>query len=71
MTSIQPSLAKEIYEEARAKGCDSVDVLVSDRDKGAKYNTLAILAGGRAKIMEKLGNLHFFSLLQSCISISL
>lgn len=57
MTSSQPSLAREIYEEARAKGCESVDAPVSGADKGAKDGTLAIMAGGRAETVAKLGPL--------------
>ena len=57
MTSSQPSLAREIYAEARAKGCDSVDAPVSGGDKGARDGTLAILAGGHAETVAKLGPL--------------
>ncbi|GLJ46828.1 hypothetical protein SUGI_0987930 [Cryptomeria japonica] len=54
MTSSQPSLAKEIFEQATAKGCDSVDAPVSGGDIGAQNGTLAILAGGRQETVAKL-----------------
>ncbi|GLJ46829.1 hypothetical protein SUGI_0987940 [Cryptomeria japonica] len=54
MTSSQPSLAREIFEQATAKGCDSVDAPVSGGDRGAENGTLAILAGGRRETVAKL-----------------
>ncbi|KAG9447975.1 hypothetical protein H6P81_014103 [Aristolochia fimbriata] len=45
-TSSQPSLAREISEAARAKGCWAVDAPVSGGDVGARDGKLAILAGG-------------------------
>jgi 3-hydroxyisobutyrate dehydrogenase len=46
MTTTEPTLAKEIYEAARAKGGDSVDAPVSGGDVGARNATLTIMIGG-------------------------
>jgi len=46
MTTTEPTLAKEIFEAARAKGADAVDAPVSGGDVGAKNATLSIMIGG-------------------------
>lgn len=46
MTTTEPSLAEEIYEEARRKGASSVDAPVSGGDIGAQAGTLSIMVGG-------------------------
>jgi 3-hydroxyisobutyrate dehydrogenase len=46
MTTSEPSLAREIYEAARAKGVASIDAPVSGGDVGAKNATLSIMVGG-------------------------
>jgi 3-hydroxyisobutyrate dehydrogenase len=46
MTTTEPSLAEEIYEEARRKGALSVDAPVSGGDIGAQAGTLSIMVGG-------------------------
>lgn len=46
MTTTEPSLAKRIYEAARAKGIGSVDAPVSGGDVGARNATLSIMVGG-------------------------
>ncbi len=46
MTTSEPSLAKEIYEAAKAKGVASLDAPVSGGDVGAKNATLSIMIGG-------------------------
>lgn len=46
MTTTEPSLAKQIYETARAKGADAVDAPVSGGDVGARNATLSIMIGG-------------------------
>ena len=46
MTTTEPTLAKEIYEAARAHGADSVDAPVSGGDVGARNATLTIMIGG-------------------------
>ncbi len=46
MTTSEPSLARRIYEAARAKDVFSLDAPVSGGDVGAREGTLAIMAGG-------------------------
>jgi 3-hydroxyisobutyrate dehydrogenase len=52
MTTSEPSLAKEIYEKAKAKGVASVDAPVSGGDVGAKNAALSIMVGGDATAVE-------------------
>jgi 3-hydroxyisobutyrate dehydrogenase len=52
MTTSEPSLAREIYTAAKAKGVGSVDAPVSGGDVGAKNATLAIMVGGDADVIE-------------------
>jgi 3-hydroxyisobutyrate dehydrogenase len=52
MTTSEPSLAKEIYEKAKAKGVASVDAPVSGGDVGAKNAALSIMVGGDAQAVE-------------------
>lgn len=46
MTTSEPSLAKEIYDAATAKGVASLDAPVSGGDVGAKNAALSIMIGG-------------------------
>src|SRR6266849_3586497 len=46
MTTSDPSLAREIYEAAKAKGVASIDAPVSGGDVGAKNAALSIMVGG-------------------------
>lgn len=46
MTTTEPSLAKEIYDRARAQGIASVDAPVSGGDVGAREARLSIMVGG-------------------------
>jgi 3-hydroxyisobutyrate dehydrogenase len=46
MTTSEPSLAKEIYDAAKAKGVHAVDAPVSGGDVGAKNAALSIMIGG-------------------------
>ncbi|TMW63203.1 hypothetical protein Poli38472_002144 [Pythium oligandrum] len=46
MTTSEPSLAKEIYEAAKAKGVSTLDAPVSGGDVGAREGTLSIMVGG-------------------------
>jgi 3-hydroxyisobutyrate dehydrogenase len=46
MTTSEPSLAKEIYEAAKAKGVHALDAPVSGGDVGAKNAALSIMIGG-------------------------
>jgi 3-hydroxyisobutyrate dehydrogenase len=51
MTTSEPSLAKEIYEAAKAKGVASLDAPVSGGDVGAKNAALSIMIGGEKEIV--------------------
>jgi 3-hydroxyisobutyrate dehydrogenase len=51
MTTSEPSLAKEIYEAAKAKGVGALDAPVSGGDVGAKNATLSIMIGGDAEVV--------------------
>lgn len=46
MTTSEPSLAREIYETAKAKGVHAIDAPVSGGDVGAKNAALSIMIGG-------------------------
>lgn len=46
MTTTEPSLAKEIYDQAGAQGIVSVDAPVSGGDVGAREARLSIMVGG-------------------------
>src|SRR5438105_14042356 len=52
MTTSEPSLAREIYDAARAKGVASVDAPVSGGDVGAKNAALSIMVGGDKDVVE-------------------
>ncbi len=54
MTTSEPSLAREIYEPAKAKGVGSVDAPVSGGDVGAKEARLSIMVGGDAEVVEAM-----------------
>jgi 3-hydroxyisobutyrate dehydrogenase len=54
MTTTQPSLAKEIYESANARGIAAVDAPVSGGDVGARNATLSIMVGGDKKVVDAL-----------------
>jgi len=46
MTTTEPSLAEEIYKEAKGVGASSVDAPVSGGDVGARNAALSIMVGG-------------------------
>src|SRR5215212_7928618 len=46
MTTTEPSLSREIYGAAKAKGVAAIDAPVSGGDVGAKNATLSIMVGG-------------------------
>jgi len=48
MTTSEPSLAREIFDAAKAKGVGAIDAPVSGGDVGAKNATLSIMVGGEA-----------------------
>ena len=52
MTTSEPSLAREIYDAAKAKSVASVDAPVSGGDVGAKNAALSIMVGGDAEAVE-------------------
>jgi 3-hydroxyisobutyrate dehydrogenase len=52
MTTSEPSLAREIYEAAKAKGVGSLDAPVSGGDVGAREARLSIMVGGDAEVVE-------------------
>ncbi|QDU29167.1 2-hydroxy-3-oxopropionate reductase [Anatilimnocola aggregata] len=54
MTTSEPSLAVEIYDAAKARGCYSVDAPVSGGDVGAKEARLSIMIGGDRDVVEAL-----------------
>src|SRR5207253_2531391 len=54
MTTSEPSLAREIYEAARAKGVASIDAPVSGGDVGARNAALSIMVGGDAAAIEAI-----------------
>ena len=57
MTTSEPSLAREIYDAARAKGVASVDAPVSGGDIGAKNATLSIMIGGDKEVIDAIAPL--------------
>ena len=52
MTTSEPSLAKQIYEAAKAKGVLALDAPVSGGDVGAKNATLSIMIGGDKELVD-------------------
>jgi 3-hydroxyisobutyrate dehydrogenase len=52
MTTSEPSLAREIYDAAKAKGVHSVDAPVSGGDVGARNAALSIMVGGETDVVE-------------------
>ena len=57
MTTSDPSLAREIYDAAKAKGVISVDAPVSGGDVGAKNAALSIMIGGDKEVIDALAPL--------------
>ncbi|MFC2136896.1 NAD(P)-dependent oxidoreductase [Bacteroidota bacterium] len=54
MTTTKPSLALNIYNEAKKNGASSIDAPVSGGDVGAKNGTLSIMAGGDKDAFDKI-----------------
>src|SRR5207249_4603706 len=50
MTTSEPSLAREIYDAAKAKGVFALDAPVSGGDVGAKNAALSIMIGGDKEV---------------------
>ncbi len=51
MTTSEPSLAREIYEAAKARGVGALDAPVSGGDLGARNATLSIMIGGDPEVV--------------------
>jgi 3-hydroxyisobutyrate dehydrogenase len=54
MTTSDPSLAREIYQAAQARGVASVDAPVSGGDVGAREARLSIMVGGDKAIVDRI-----------------
>lgn len=54
MTTSEPTLAKKLYEQAKALQIHSLDAPVSGGDVGAKNGTLSLMIGGDFAIFEKM-----------------
>lgn len=54
MTTSKPSLAVDIYNQAKQKNIQSLDAPVSGGDVGAKNGTLAIMVGGEKQAYEDI-----------------
>lgn len=54
MTTSEPSLAREIYDTAKAQGVASVDAPVSGGDIGAREARLSIMIGGDKEAVDRL-----------------
>jgi 3-hydroxyisobutyrate dehydrogenase len=52
MTTSEPTLAREIYDAAKAKGTYALDAPVSGGDVGAKNAQLSIMIGGDKEVVE-------------------
>jgi 3-hydroxyisobutyrate dehydrogenase len=57
MTTSEPSLAREVYEAAKSRGCASVDAPVSGGDIGAREARLSIMIGGDKETVDRLRSL--------------
>ena len=52
MTTTEPSLAQEIYQQAQTQQVHTIDAPVSGGDVGAKNGTLSIMIGGNEPAVE-------------------
>jgi 3-hydroxyisobutyrate dehydrogenase len=53
MSTSEPSLAREIYSEAKTLGIDALDAPVSGGDIGARNATLVIMVGGDQEALDR------------------
>ncbi len=53
MSTISPSVTREIAQQAAKKGAEYLDAPVTGGEPGAIAGTLAIMVGGRAEVFEK------------------
>jgi 3-hydroxyisobutyrate dehydrogenase len=61
MTTSEPTLAKRIYEEAKARSVAALDAPVSGGDVGARNAKLAIMVGGEREVFDRV--MPFFKLM--------
>jgi 3-hydroxyisobutyrate dehydrogenase len=61
MTTSEPTLAKRIYEEAKARSVSALDAPVSGGDVGARNAKLAIMVGGEREVFDRV--MPFFKLM--------
>jgi 3-hydroxyisobutyrate dehydrogenase len=54
MTTTEPSLSRQIYDAARAKGVSAIDAPVSGGDLGARNATLSIMVGGDKNAVDQV-----------------
>jgi 3-hydroxyisobutyrate dehydrogenase len=54
MTTTEPSLAREIYETAKARKVSAIDAPVSGGDVGARNATLSIMVGGDKDAVDRV-----------------
>ncbi|CAK4768106.1 hypothetical protein LEN26_000546 [Aphanomyces euteiches] len=54
MTTSEPSLAKEIFHQAKLQGVSSIDAPVSGGDIGAREARLSIMAGGEPEAIDRV-----------------
>jgi 3-hydroxyisobutyrate dehydrogenase len=54
MTTSEPALAEEIYQEAKERGVAAIDAPVSGGDVGARNGTLSIMVGGDEEAVERV-----------------
>src|SRR4029077_19209187 len=54
MTTTEPSLSRQIYDAAKAKGVSAIDAPVSGGDLGARNATLSIMVGGDEDAVEQV-----------------
>jgi 3-hydroxyisobutyrate dehydrogenase len=67
MTTSEPSLARQIFEEGKARGVSVLDAPVSGGDVGAKEARLAIMTGGEKKTYDQV--LPLFQLMGKNIAL--
>ena len=54
MTTSEPTLAKKLYEQAKAINVHSLDAPVSGGDIGAQNGTLSLMVGGDKEVFEQM-----------------
>ncbi len=67
MTTSEPTLAKVIYDRAKARRVESLDAPVSGGDIGAREGTLAIMVGGDESVFKRV--LPLFELMGKNIAL--